>query len=172
MEVPMAPLICPDRRRSGQRHSAAGIVNLSSTEPAAQVTGQLVDISSCGFRVRHTYPGFRPGQTLCLEHASRHTEVRNMWMRHCGNCVESGLLQYEAYRIQRLKAGDRGLFRELLAPYMRSLRCTVNSMLHNYADVEDVVQESLLKVVTHLDQFQVGHSFRAWLLQIAANEAR
>ncbi len=168
----MAPLIGPDRRRSGERLRAAGMVILSAAEPARIVTGQLVDMGSCGFRVQHAYPGFKPGQMLCLDYAGRDTEVRVIWVRHCGNCVESGFVQYEAYRIQRLKAGDGELFSELLAPYMRSLRCTVNSILHNYADAEDVLQESLLKVVTHLDQFHLGCSFRAWLLQIAANEAR
>src|SRR5262245_4729937 len=133
MEVPMAPSICPDRRRSGERHSAAGMVILSAAEPAGIVAGQLVDLSSCGFRVEHAYPGFKLGQVLCLGHAGRDTEVRVMWVRHCGSCVECGLLQYEAYRIQRLKAGHGELFSELLAPYMRNLRCTINSILHNYA---------------------------------------
>src|SRR5262245_60874694 len=133
----MAPFIGPDRRTSGERQCVDESVSLSCTEPRATVTGHLVDISSCGFRVRHAYPTFKPGGMLRLEQAGRRTEVRIMWMRHCGNCVESGLLQYEAYCIQRLKAGDRGLFAELLAPYMRSLRYTVNSILRNYADAED-----------------------------------
>ncbi|HMF91014.1 MAG TPA: sigma-70 family RNA polymerase sigma factor [Candidatus Angelobacter sp.] len=168
----MAPSIRPDRRRSEQRHSATGMVMLSATDRAQVVAGKLVDLSSCGFRVQHAYAGFKPGQMLCLGHAGQDSEVRVMWVRHCGNCVECGLLQCEAYCIQGLKAGHPELFSELLAPYMRNLRCTINSILHNFADTEDVLQESLLKVLTHLDQFQLGRSFKAWLLQIGANEAR
>src|SRR5262249_48801174 len=117
----MAPSICPDRRRSGERHRATGTVILSAAEPAGVVAGQLVDMSSCGFRVQHAYPEFKPGQMLCLGHAGRETEVRILWARRCGNCVECGLLQYEAYRIQQIKAGHGELFSELLAPYMRNL---------------------------------------------------
>ena len=148
------------------------MVILSTSEPAGIVAGQLVEMSSCGFRVQHAYPGFKPGQTLCLGLAGRDTEVRVIWVRQCGTCFECGLVQCEAYLIQRLKAGHGELFSELLDPYMRNLRGTINSILHNYADTEDVLQESLLKVLTHLDQFQLGRSFKAWLLQIGANEAR
>lgn len=81
------------------------------------------------------------------------------------------MIQQEAYLIRRFKAGEGELFSELISPYMRSLRFTVSSILYNQADVEEVLQESLLRVIAHLDQFRLGQSLRAWLLQIATNEA-
>src|SRR5437763_7352718 len=167
----MALPISPDRRRSEQRQRAEDQVILLAVEPAIVVTGRLVNTSSSGFCVQHAYPGFTPGQALHLCQAGCDIQVRVMWVRYHPDYVECGLLQQETYLIQRLKAGEGEWFSELLAPYMSSLRFTVNSILHNHADAEEVLQESLLKVIAHLDQFHLGQSFRAWLLQIATNEA-
>jgi len=46
------------------------------------------------------------------------------------------------------------------------------SVLRNEADAQEVMQETLLKAFTHLEQIRMGAKFKAWLLQIAMNEAR
>jgi RNA polymerase sigma factor (sigma-70 family) len=38
--------------------------------------------------------------------------------------------------------------------------------------MEEVTQESVLKILTHINQLRDGESFKAWALQIAGNEAR
>jgi RNA polymerase sigma-70 factor (ECF subfamily) len=38
--------------------------------------------------------------------------------------------------------------------------------------MEEVAQETILKALTHINQLREGESFKAWLLQIAGNEAR
>jgi RNA polymerase sigma-70 factor (ECF subfamily) len=45
-------------------------------------------------------------------------------------------------------------------------------MLPNAADSEEVVQETILKVLQHIDQLREAHCFKGWLFQIAVNEVR
>ncbi len=74
--------------------------------------------------------------------------------------------------IQRVKAGEVELFSELVHPHEKSLRLICYSVLQSNEDAEEVVQETMLKALAHLDQLRDGQCFRAWLFQIAINEAR
>jgi RNA polymerase sigma-70 factor (ECF subfamily) len=59
-----------------------------------------------------------------------------------------------------------------IRPHLPSLRRLCISLLRNSADAEDVVQETLLKAFTKIHQLRDGESIKAWLMQIAVNEAR
>ena len=86
---------------------------------------------------------------------------------------ESGhSLEEESRLIAQCKAGDRESFLHLVRPYLHSLQLLTYSILQNKEDVEEVVQESVMKAFAHLDQLRAGGSFKAWLMQIAVNEAR
>jgi RNA polymerase sigma-70 factor (ECF subfamily) len=78
----------------------------------------------------------------------------------------------ENHLIDQCRAGQREQFPTLIGPYLHSLRLTAYAILQNEADMEEVVQETVLKAFTHLTQLREGDSFKAWLLQIVANEAR
>ena len=78
----------------------------------------------------------------------------------------------EADLIRRCKAGDKQEFHSLIAPYVRTIALVSYAILQNHDDTQEVVQESVLKAYQHLEQLRDGESFKAWLLQIAANEAR
>lgn len=78
----------------------------------------------------------------------------------------------ESSLIERVKAGERQLFIELVQPYENNVLLESYSILQNKADAEDAAQETFLKALAHLDQLRSGENFRAWLLQIAVNEAR
>jgi RNA polymerase sigma-70 factor, ECF subfamily len=78
----------------------------------------------------------------------------------------------EAELLGECRRGNREQFQWLVAPYLRSIQLLTYSILRNQHDVEEVVQETILKAFTHVDQLREGESFRAWLLQIAGNEAR
>jgi RNA polymerase sigma-70 factor, ECF subfamily len=78
----------------------------------------------------------------------------------------------EARLIAECKAGNHEHFQSLVSPYLHSLKLISFSILKNSHDVEEVVQESILKAFTHIGQLREGDSFKAWLLQIAANEAK
>jgi RNA polymerase sigma-70 factor, ECF subfamily len=70
------------------------------------------------------------------------------------------------------KAGKREQFQSLISPYLHSIKLISYSILKNQSDMEEVTQESILKAFTHIDQLREGESFKAWVLQIAGNEAR
>ncbi|HKW76313.1 MAG TPA: sigma-70 family RNA polymerase sigma factor [Terriglobales bacterium] len=78
----------------------------------------------------------------------------------------------EAQLLRECRTGNRERFQLLVAPYLRNMQFLSYSILKNQHDVEEVVQESILKAFTHVGQLREGESFRAWLLQIAGNEAR
>ena len=86
--------------------------------------------------------------------------------------TETEDMRDESALIERVRGGEKALFYELIRPYERSVYLSAYSVLHNQADAEEVVQETLLKAFTHLDQLRANDKFKAWLLLIAVNEAR
>lgn len=78
----------------------------------------------------------------------------------------------EVNLISRCKSGEREQFQALISPYLHSISLVAYSILQNREDAQEVVQETVLKAFLHLEQLRDGESFKAWLLQIAANEAR
>ena len=86
--------------------------------------------------------------------------------------VSEERIAQERQIIQDCKAGKCEQFQSLIAPYLRSIRLIAYSILRNKSDMEEVTQESVLKALTHITQLREGASFKAWLLQIAGNEAR
>ena len=73
---------------------------------------------------------------------------------------------------QRILAGERELFHELIRPYERGLYVAAYSILQNEADAEDVAQESVIKAYKGLKSFRGDAKFSTWLMAITLNEAR
>ena len=65
---------------------------------------------------------------------------------------------------------DTSLFQQLITPYLPVLKGYCAKFLNNHPDAEDVVQETIIKVLTHLKNFKWAVSFKAWLFKIAHNE--
>jgi RNA polymerase sigma-70 factor (ECF subfamily) len=86
-----------------------------------------------------------------------------------GACKPSGS---EDELIRLVRSGETSFFRALIKPYERVMFVAAYSVLRNYADAEEAVQEGVLKAFLHLEQLQETPRFRAWLLQIVVNEAR
>ncbi|HEX7286122.1 MAG TPA: sigma-70 family RNA polymerase sigma factor [Candidatus Angelobacter sp.] len=74
--------------------------------------------------------------------------------------------------IQRVCAGEKQLYYELISPYERSVYVAAHSVLQNEADAEEVAQEAFLKAFAYLKTFRMESKFSTWLIQIAINEAR
>lgn len=74
--------------------------------------------------------------------------------------------------VERAKEGDVDAFWRLVEPYQQSLYVAAYSLLRNPGDAEEVVQETMLKALRHLDQLKDAECFKGWLMKIAANEAR
>lgn len=65
---------------------------------------------------------------------------------------------------------DTRFFQQLVTPYLPKLKGYCAKLLNNNADAEDVVQETIIKALTHLKNFKWVVSFKAWLFKIAHNE--
>src|ERR1051326_5504396 len=80
--------------------------------------------------------------------------------------------EHELALLERVCAGDKHLFYELIQPYERSVYIAAHSVLQNEADAEEVAQEAFLKAFGNLASFRKESKFSTWLIQIAINEAR
>lgn len=73
--------------------------------------------------------------------------------------------------VVRAKAGDTSAFVELRERHSIKVLRTVYRITRNWEDVEDALQESLLKAFKHLNGFENKCSFSSWLTRIAINSA-
>src|SRR5690348_1095617 len=78
----------------------------------------------------------------------------------------------EAGLIREIIDGRRELFADLIGPHLIPLLHIVRRTTGRHPDVEDIVQQAVIKALTHLDQFRFEASFRTWLIRIGLNEAR
>jgi RNA polymerase sigma-70 factor (ECF subfamily) len=65
---------------------------------------------------------------------------------------------------------DTSFFQQLMTPYLPILKGYCAKLLKNPSDAEDVLQEIIIKVLTHLKSFKWVVSFKSWLFKIAYNE--
>jgi RNA polymerase sigma-70 factor, ECF subfamily len=74
--------------------------------------------------------------------------------------------------IERVLAGEKDLFYELIRPYERGVFLAARSILGNDADAEEAAQEAFLKAFRNLASFRQQSKFSTWLIQIAINDAK
>jgi len=74
--------------------------------------------------------------------------------------------------IERIRAGEKDLFTELVRPYQKMIYTVALSMVKNDCEAEDVSQEALFKAFKNLGQFRGECRFSTWIVQIAVNESR
>jgi RNA polymerase sigma-70 factor (ECF subfamily) len=68
-------------------------------------------------------------------------------------------------------AGEDECFMVLANRHLPSVRRRIASIIRNTADVDDLLQEVLLKVWRHLSTFRSESTFRTWITRVAINEA-
>ncbi|WP_316195475.1 RNA polymerase sigma factor [Bradyrhizobium sp. SZCCHNRI3052] len=73
--------------------------------------------------------------------------------------------------IRRAKARDEAAIRSILQANNRRLFRIARGILRNDSEAEDVVQETYVRALTHLDAFRGQSSLSTWLVRIAMNEA-
>jgi RNA polymerase sigma-70 factor (ECF subfamily) len=69
-------------------------------------------------------------------------------------------------------AGRSEAFEPLVTPYRGPLLALAFRLTGNREDAKEVAQEALLRAFRHLARFDTSRSFRNWLFQITANQAR
>jgi RNA polymerase sigma-70 factor (ECF subfamily) len=78
----------------------------------------------------------------------------------------------DAVLIQMAIAGRNDCFSLLIDRHLTAVKRRLRFMVSNEADLDDVVQEFLLKAWRHLKTFRSECSLRTWMIRIAINEAR
>lgn len=135
------------------------------------IPAKLIDASPCGVRVRHTQTGLEPGTSAIMHRNARITPVHAVWSVNLGRFFETGFLTQEAHLLVRVRAGETEALLQLLKPHLPQIKSAIRSIVRDATDAEDAMQESLLKIIVHANQFHPGQSFKAWVLQIATHEA-
>ena len=85
---------------------------------------------------------------------------------------QPGTLSSESEKllVSRALQGWNDAFADLLQPCLKPLNQFARTRLHGEFEAEDVVQQSVLRALSHLEQFRGEASFKTWLCTIALNE--
>lgn len=73
--------------------------------------------------------------------------------------------------VDRVRAGDLALYEVIMRRYNQRLYRVCRAILHDDAEVEDVMQDAYVRAYSHLDQFARRSTFSTWLTRITVNEA-
>lgn len=74
--------------------------------------------------------------------------------------------------VEAARAGDQAAQDELVAACLPLVYNIVGRALNGHADVDDVVQETMLRVINGLDELRDPARFRSWLVAITTNQIR
>ncbi len=77
----------------------------------------------------------------------------------------------DAELVNRVRAGETGLYEMLMRRYNQRLYRVVRSVVLNDGEAEDVLQEAWVRAYVHLNQFENRASFSTWVTRIAFYEA-
>ncbi|MFE9368584.1 sigma-70 family RNA polymerase sigma factor [Streptomyces sp. NPDC006711] len=80
--------------------------------------------------------------------------------------------EQEAAVVVAARAGDQRARDELVSGYLPLVYNIVGRALGGHADVDDVVQESLLRMLDGLGSLRDPEAFRSWLVAVTMNEVR
>jgi len=86
--------------------------------------------------------------------------------------AQARLAADELALIERIRAGEKDLFMELVQPYQKVVYSMAVSIVKNDQEAEDTSQEALFKAFKGLAKFRGECKFSTWLIQITVNEAR
>jgi RNA polymerase sigma-70 factor (ECF subfamily) len=78
----------------------------------------------------------------------------------------------EAVLIQRILAGEKDLFHDLIRTYERRFFLQAYSILRNQDDAEETVQQAMVKILFNLAQLTETNRFKQWALRVVENEAK
>ncbi|ARF59860.1 hypothetical protein B1H19_33775 [Streptomyces gilvosporeus] len=77
-----------------------------------------------------------------------------------------------AATVAAAQEGDQRAQDDLVAGYLPLVYNIVGRALHGHADVDDVVQETMLRMLEGIGGLRERHSFRSWLVAVAMNQVR
>jgi len=74
--------------------------------------------------------------------------------------------------VKMVLSGRSEAFEPLVTPYRQPLLAIAYRLTRDLEEAKEVAQETLLRAYKYLGRYDTSRSFRNWLFQIAANEAR
>jgi RNA polymerase sigma-70 factor (ECF subfamily) len=74
--------------------------------------------------------------------------------------------------VQRAQLGDKHAFELLVSKYQRKLSRLLSRFIRDAGEVEDVVQEAIIKTYRALPSFRGDSAFYTWLYRIGINTAK
>ena len=77
----------------------------------------------------------------------------------------------ERQLLTRLKQGDRAAFARLVTDYSPHIYGQALRMMQDPAEAEEILQETFLQVVKHIESFRGDSQLSTWLYRIATNQA-
>lgn len=83
----------------------------------------------------------------------------------------TGSLDDDLPLVRRAQKGDFAAFETLVAKYERRIFSLSFRILGQRQDAEEVVQQTFLTIVEHLEGFREESKFYTWLMRIATNHA-
>ncbi|MFB3827664.1 MAG: sigma-70 family RNA polymerase sigma factor [Bryobacteraceae bacterium] len=73
--------------------------------------------------------------------------------------------------LERVRQGDRESYSVIVSRYQHRLHRVAQRILHNDDDAQEVVQDSHIQALEHIDQFAGRSSVLTWLTRIVVNES-
>lgn len=77
----------------------------------------------------------------------------------------------ESEVIKRILEGEKELYEILVKRNNQKLYRIIRSYIIDYAEIEDIMQDSYVKAFTKLYQFKLESTFSTWLIRIGINES-
>ena len=74
--------------------------------------------------------------------------------------------------IRRIRGGETECFAEVIRRYEQPVWRVVAAMLQDFDRSREMLQQVFVNAYLHLDQFQLGRDFEAWIKEIARNCVR
>jgi RNA polymerase sigma-70 factor (ECF subfamily) len=85
--------------------------------------------------------------------------------------TEGSQVPREKRLVAAAKRSEAGAFGELCRPYIKRLLPTIQRITKDRQDAEDALQDSFLRALVHVREFDERSSFSTWLTRIAINSA-
>ncbi|HEY1079425.1 MAG TPA: sigma-70 family RNA polymerase sigma factor [Bdellovibrio sp.] len=86
--------------------------------------------------------------------------------------MQRDLIDTDLELVEKVKAGDRRAFSELVKRHQRSVLRLSLRFVKDMGAAEDVTQDAFIKAYEKLNSFEGRATFKSWLFQIAVNTAR
>jgi RNA polymerase sigma-70 factor, ECF subfamily len=85
--------------------------------------------------------------------------------------LQEGIGRGEISLVDRARAGDERAFEALIQRHKNKAYRSIYRITRHREDTEDVLQDAILKVYTHLARFEGRSQFGTWFISIAVNQA-